>query len=166
VPLPQADPLLLPAYDTALDTSPTFSFGDANGQEPISTVTFVNEWLLNRLRRSSMEVWRFKSAEELQALDLDGAQVRDLVIQWWSKDDKAGDFLSKQRAGANSLSLMSNPGVEYQPSGKAWSDGVPHVFDRLARKPGTTIRRDVVSINFYGNPNAVTPDSPFPCSSV
>ena len=34
IPLPQADPLLLPAYDTALDTSPTFSFADANGQDP------------------------------------------------------------------------------------------------------------------------------------
>jgi hypothetical protein len=116
-----------------------------------------------------MEVWRFKSAEELQALDLDGAQVRDLVIQWWSKDDKAGDFLSKQRAGAISLSLMSNPGVEHQPGRRAWSDGVPHDFDRLAsrlQKGATTIRHDVVSINFYRNPNALTPDSRFPRSSI
>jgi hypothetical protein len=165
VQLPRADPLLLPDNDT----SPTFTFGDSSGREAVSTVTYVNEWLLNRLRRSSMEIWRFKSAEELQALDLDGAQMRDLVIQWWSRDDKAGDFLSKERAGAISLSLTSNPGVEHQPTRRAWSDGVPHDFDRLAsrlQRGDANVRRDVVSINFRQNSNAFIPNSRIPSNSV
>jgi hypothetical protein len=152
--LPRADPLLLPDNDI----SPTFTFGDSSERDPISTVTYVNEWLLNRLRRSSMEVWRFKSAEELQALNLDGAAVRDLVMQWWSKDEKAGDFLLKEKAGAISLSLTSNPGVEYQPTRMAWSDGIPHDFDRLAsrlHRADATVRRDVVSINFRHNSNGL-----------
>lgn len=75
-----------------------------------------------------------KSAEELQALDLDGAQLRDLVIQWWFKDNVAGDFLSKERAGAISLSMTSNPDVEYQPTRRVWSDSILHQIDSVSRQ--------------------------------
>jgi hypothetical protein len=162
--LPRSDPLLLPENDT----SPIFTFSDSNDQDPISTVSYINEWLLNRLRRSSMEVWRFKSAEELQALDLDGAQMRDLVIQWWSKDAKAGDFLVRERARAVSLSLTSNPGVEHQPTRGAWSDGVPHDFDRLAgrQRADGPVRHHVVSINFRRDPNGLLQNAPYSPNSV
>ena len=145
-PLPRTDSLLL----SADDVSPTFPAGNDSDRGPISTVTYINEWLLNQLRRSSLEVWRFKLAEELEALRLDESQLRDLVVQWWSKDEKAGDFLSKERKRAISVSLTSNPGIEYEHNRRAWSEIVVHDFDRLAGripKAITTERKREVIIS-------------------
>jgi hypothetical protein len=134
-PPPRADSLLLRGDDV----SPVFPAGNDTDRGPISTITYINEWLLDRLRRSSLEVWRFKLAEELKGLRLDESQLRDLVIQWWSKDEKAGDFLSEERTKAISVSLTSNPDTEYEHSQRARSEIVVHNFDRFAgRRPKVT----------------------------
>jgi hypothetical protein len=145
-PLPRTDSLLLRDDDV----SPMFPAGNDNDRGPISTVTYINEWLLNQLRRSSLEVWRFKLAEELEGLRLDESQLRDLVIQWWPKDEKAGDFLSEERTKAISVSLTSNPGIEHEHSQRAQSEIVVHDFDRLASripKATKTVRNREVIIS-------------------
>jgi hypothetical protein len=163
-PLPRTDSLLL----SDDDVSPTFPAGNDSDRGPISTVTYINEWLLNQLRRSSLEVWRFKLAEELEALRLDESQLRDLVVQWWSKDEKAGDFLSKERKKAISVSLTSNPGIEYEHSRRAWSEIVAHDFDRLAGRipKATTTERNREVIISRTNENGLFWDEHASPSSV
>jgi hypothetical protein len=140
-PLPRTDSLLLRDDDV----SPMFPTGSDNDRGPISTVTYINEWLLNQLRRSSLEVWRFKLAKELEGLRLDESQLRDLVIQWWSKDEKAGGFLSEERTKAISLSLTSNPGIEYEHNQRAQSEIVVHdIAGRIPRATKTMRNREVI----------------------
>jgi hypothetical protein len=140
-PLPRTDSLLLKDDDV----SPMFPAGSDNDRGPISTVTYINEWLLSQLRRSSLEVWRFKLAKELEGLRLDESQLRDLVIQWWSKDEKAGSFLSEERTKAISLSLTSNPDIEYEHNQRARSEIVVHDFGgRIPRATKTMRNREVI----------------------
>jgi hypothetical protein len=149
------DPLLLPDDDA----SPVFSTEDDTGRGVVSTVTFINEWLLNRLRRSTLEVWRFKSALDLEILDLDQNQLSDLVVQWWSKDEKAGGFLQRERAKAKSFSLTSGPFVEFQKTRKARSDSVLHTVERSAgqvRRVRSGGRRpDAVRLDFSKHANGL-----------
>jgi hypothetical protein len=89
-------------------------------------------------------------AKELEGLRLDESQLRDLVIQWWSKDEKAGSFLSEERTKAISVSLTSNPGIEHEHSQRAQSEIVVHDFDRLASripKATKTVRNREVIIS-------------------
>jgi hypothetical protein len=149
------DPLLLPDDDA----SPAFSTENDIGRGVVSTVTFINEWLLNRLRRSTLEVWRFKSASDLEILALDQNQLSDLVIQWWSKDEKAGEFLQRERAKAKSFSLTSSPFVESQKTRKARSDSVLHTIERSAgqiRRASSGFRRpDAVRLDFSKHANGL-----------
>jgi hypothetical protein len=149
------DPLLLPDDDA----SPAFSTENDIGRGVVSTVTFINEWLLNRLRRSTLEVWRFKSALDLEILDLDQNQLSDLVVQWWSKDEKAGEFLQREKAKAKSFSLTSGPFVEFQTSRKARSDSVLHTIERSAgqvRRASSGFRRpDAVRLDFSKHANGL-----------
>jgi hypothetical protein len=149
------DPLLLPDDDA----SPAFSTEDGTGRGVVSTVTFINEWLLNRLRRSTLEVWRFKSALDLEILGLDQNQLSDLVVQWWSKDEKAGGFLQRERAKAKSFSLTSGPFVESKNTRKARSDSVLHTIERSAgqvRRVRSGCRRpDAVRLDFSRHANGL-----------
>lgn len=149
------DPLLLPDDDA----SPAFSTENDTGRGVVSTVTFINEWLLNRLRRSTLEVWRFKSALDLEILDLDQNRLSDLVVQWWSKDEKAGEFLQRERAKAKSFSLTSGPFVEFPKTRKARSDSVLHTVERSAgqaRRTGSGFRRpDAVRLDFSNHANGL-----------
>jgi hypothetical protein len=149
------DPLLL-ADD---DASPAFSTENDIGWGVVSTVTFINEWLLNRLRRSTLEVWRFKSALDLEILGLDQNQLSDLVVQWWSKDEKAGEFLQRERAKAKSFSLTSGPFVGFQTTRKARSDSVLHTIERSAgqvRRASSGFRQpDAVRLDFSRHANGL-----------
>jgi hypothetical protein len=149
------DPLLLPDDDA----SPAFSSENDTGRGVVSTVTFINEWLLNRLRRSTLEVWRFKSALDLEILNLDQNQLSDLVVQWWSKDEKTGEFLQRERAKAKSFSLTSGPFAESQMTRKARSDSVLHTIERSAgqvRRIQSGFRRpDAVRLDFSRHSNGL-----------
>ena len=163
-PLPRADPLLFRDDDV----SPTFPAGQENDKGPISTVTYINEWLLNQLRRSSLEVWRFKLAKELEGLRFDESRLRDLVIQWWPKDEKAGDFLSEERTKAISVSLTSNLGIAYGHNQRPQSEIVAHDFDRHAgpipKTTKTVGKREIII--FRTNANGLFGDEHASPSSV
>ena len=85
----EPDPLLLAPEDA----NSTFNAGfPGPPSDAIDTITFIGVWLLGRLRRSTLEILRFKSAEPLRNTVLGGVELRDFVIDWWFKDD-----LSAQR---------------------------------------------------------------------
>jgi hypothetical protein len=76
------DPLLL----NIESPSPGFSNVPLDlDQSSLSTVDYINEWLLHRLRRSPLEILLFKS--ELQDVHLDSEQLKDLVLRTWPRDD-------------------------------------------------------------------------------
>lgn len=112
--LASKDPLFLDSSkvvdkgDGSRPTSSVFSnvAVDANG-ESISTVSFINAWLLHILRRSVLEVRRYKTMKELQPLGLDRDRLAELVLEWWSKDGTVNLFPQARKYSARSESLTS-----------------------------------------------------------
>jgi hypothetical protein len=96
------DPLFLPNDDSPAVFSQSSDNSDA---EAISTESYINKWLLHQLRRSSLEIYRFKSADVFSRLRLSQEQIKDLVLELWFKDSSVVDFVSPQRLVAHSLNL-------------------------------------------------------------
>jgi len=95
------DPLLLSGAEAA---SPMFSERLAEGSKNvISKATYINQWLLHRLRRSLHEVRRFKSRPELQNLNLDQMQIKDMALELWFHDSSAETFVMNRKRAAESL---------------------------------------------------------------
>ena len=120
-PRSQRDPLLL-AED---DTTPTFDhltmaerrsltsiqYINAwllNQQGSISADAFLNDWLLNVLRTSLSELYQYKSTPTLQRLEISQEGLRDLVLEWWFKDEAAGQYLKTLRLEARGMSLLAS----------------------------------------------------------
>jgi hypothetical protein len=125
------DPLFLPndeAYpvfsDVAIDPK----------EESMSAVSYINQWLLHRLRRSAIEVRRYKSSEKLRMLQLDRERLAQLVVEWWSKDETVSLFPRARDHAARSISVTSRA-IEQQYTNKATlSDSVVFDYDRIARR--------------------------------
>jgi hypothetical protein len=117
---PKRDALLLPADDT----EPTFNRFPRTDQSSLSSMhhinawlldqqgtmsadTFIDNWLLNILRSSILEVYQYKSARDLQTLQIGQEDLRDLVLEWWSSDKAAGEYLRTLRLEARGLSLSA-----------------------------------------------------------
>jgi hypothetical protein len=115
---PRRDALLLPADDT----EPTFTRFPRTDRASLSSMhrinawlldqqgimsadAFLNKWLLNILRSSLLEVYQYKSARDLQALQISQEDFRDLVLEWWSSDKAAGEYLRTLGLEARGLSM-------------------------------------------------------------
>jgi hypothetical protein len=150
---PCRDPLLLPVDDTR----PTFNrFPDTDGrsltteqrinawllkqQGAMGADVFINAWLLNILRSSVSEVYQYKSALDEQTLNISQEGLRDLVLEWWSLDDAAGEYLKTLRLEARGLSLSAAPTMSTR---QARSDMFVFTLNRLSDRlhKDFTIRR-------------------------
>ncbi|KAJ5168396.1 uncharacterized protein N7482_003990 [Penicillium canariense] len=83
---PLQDPLRMTEFE---DRSPFF---EERRAVPLNKTTFVNRWLLHRLRHSSFEMLRYKSDPEL--LDLmgqgwDGDSISQMALMLWFRDETA-----------------------------------------------------------------------------
>ena len=118
------DPLLLPVAD---QKHVLFEPSDPSTQSVISTPGYINNWLLHRLRRSVPEVRRYKSAEQLKMLRLDQEQIKDLVLEWWDKDQSVADFRSARDTAALSLDLplQTIPAYTYRAGARSESAVLP-----------------------------------------
>lgn len=97
------DPLLLSG---ARLPSPVFSERATEGSKNvISKATYINQWLLHRLRRSRHEVRRFRSTPELQNLNLDQTQIKDMALELWFHDSSAETFAMNRKKAAESLNF-------------------------------------------------------------
>jgi hypothetical protein len=80
--------------------------------ESINVPTYINLWLLNTLRRSFRELWRFSSTEELKWLRsrLDKERIKDAVLEWWFKDESVANFaVAALSPGSFTLSDHAHP---------------------------------------------------------
>jgi hypothetical protein len=124
------DPLFL-----GEDAHPVFSKADLDPtQTSISTVSYINEWLLHILRRSAIEVRRFKTTEELRPLHLDREQLARLVLEWWSKDATVNVFRLARNHTARSVSAASKASEQDPTTRAARSDSIIFSVDRIARR--------------------------------
>lgn len=102
----------LPAKDSLLlwgeEKDPVFLNMDTDPkQASISTVSYINQWLLHRLRRSAMEVLRYKITEELQPLEIDPSQFTRMVLESWFKDEMVRIFRQARDHAGKSISVDS-----------------------------------------------------------
>jgi hypothetical protein len=135
------DPLFL-----GEDAHPVFSKADLDPtQTSISTVSYINEWLLHILRRSAIEVRRFKTTEELRPLHLDREQLARLVLEWWSKDATVNTFRRARNHTARSVSAASKASEQDLTLRAARSDSIIFSVDRIARR-----LQDTQSLRFGG----------------
>lgn len=78
------------------------------GSEPISKTGYVNIWLLHILRRSGLEISRLKSTNRLQDLDVGQEELKNLVLEYWSKDDASKSPDMHPRYGSHSHNFQSS----------------------------------------------------------
>ena len=129
--LASKDPLFLREDES----HPVFSNVDVDPkQDSISTVSYINEWLLHILRRSVIEVRRFKTTEELRTLQIDREHLARLVLEWWSKDETVDLFPQARNHTARSVSVTSNANEKVYPRRATRSDSVLFRVDRVARR--------------------------------
>jgi hypothetical protein len=101
----EQEPLLLTAIE---EPNPVFSESALQGSKSvINKASYINLWLLHRLRISLPEVRRFRSTLELKDLNLDQTQIKDMVLKWWFNDGSAAAFALARKVGVESL----NPSV-------------------------------------------------------
>src|SRR5436305_7250935 len=80
----EQEPLLLTGAE-----APNLVFSESALQDSKSVInkaSYINLWLLHRLRMSLPEVRRFKSTLALKDLNLDQTQIKDMVLKWWFND--------------------------------------------------------------------------------
>ncbi len=103
-------------------------------RESISTVSYINEWLLHMLRRSAIEVRRFKTTERLRTLQLDRESLARLVLEWWSKDETVNLFPRARNHTARSVSFTSRARDHDLTNRATHSDSVIVSVDRIAQR--------------------------------
>jgi len=114
---------------------PIFSNATADSnQGSISTVSYINEWLLHILRRSAVEVRRYKTTEKIRALQLDRDELTRLVLEWWSKDETVKSFPRARNHTGRGMSLTSKADKTENTRRATRSDSVLFRVDRLARR--------------------------------
>ena len=99
----EQEPLLLTGAE---EPHPVFSESALqDSKSVINKASYINLWLLHRLRMSLPEVRRFKSTPELKDLNLDQTQIKDMVLKWWFNDGSATRFALARKVAAESLNL-------------------------------------------------------------
>jgi hypothetical protein len=101
------DSLLLREQDKRL----TFSDISIDSTETwrINKAEFIDRWFLVGLRGSRLEISHLKSLLDLQALNVDGERLNELVLEWWPKDTATDYFRSRttQPPGPSLVSQQS-----------------------------------------------------------
>jgi hypothetical protein len=113
------EPLLLSGAEVP---SPVFSERATEGSKNVvSKATYINQWLLHRLRRSLHEVRRFKSTLELQNLNLDQTQIKEMALELWFHDNSAETFTMNRKKAAESLnsSVQTTQGLPVRREAKS-----------------------------------------------
>jgi hypothetical protein len=129
------DPLLLNMYAP----SPSFSTVMQDpGQDKVSIVSYVNAWLLHRLRRSSLEILVFKSY--LRDMHLNGEQLRDLVLEWWPRDATGLSYSGNERRSQRTFSCNAMSGPSNTSTQSAQSDSFATGIRRLDQRSQHSIR--------------------------
>jgi hypothetical protein len=150
---PRRDPLL----SEADDASPVFPVTEKGERGTIDTKTYINEWLFNGLRGSSLDVMRFRSAERLQSQGLVQHLQRDATLHRISPDERADGASPKRRVRPSSASALPTADVERGGTRKVCSDSGMPAIDALAgrlRRTGPCLRMsDVVRENTSGHGN-------------
>jgi hypothetical protein len=136
------DPLLLPVDNTQptfnrfpgtdsrfLTTEHRINAWLLKQQESMGADVFINAWLLNVLRSSASEIYQYKSALDEQTLNVSREGLRDLVLEWWSLDDAAGEYLKTLRLEARGLSLSATSATSTR---QARSDMFVFTLNRLS----------------------------------
>jgi hypothetical protein len=101
----RADSLLLPDEDS----SPVFPSPTGTPKpESIAPAAFINDWLLDMLRRSPREVQRLKSTDTFQQLQLKQARLAEYVLGSWLDNEDAMNNFSERKVGASSFYLSPN----------------------------------------------------------
>jgi hypothetical protein len=103
-------------------------------KESISTVSYINTWLLHILRRSAIEILRFKTTETLRALQLDREQLTRLVLEWWSNDATVNLFPMARNSSARSVSITSKAKDGIPTNRATRSDSVLFSVARVAHR--------------------------------
>ena len=137
------DSLLLPDEDS----SPVFpSPAESLTPETIGPTEYINNWLLDMLRRSPREVQRLKSTKTIQRLQLKEVQLAESVLGKWIDDGEDVNEFSRQEFGARSLYVYSNAVAASARISKSRSlptlTTKAYRFDSL-QGPNNPIRRDV-----------------------
>jgi hypothetical protein len=130
-----ADPLLLNKYAPSLRFS---TITEAPGQDKVGIVSYVNAWLLHRLRRSSLEILLFKSY--LRDMHLSGEQLRDLVLEWWPRDMTGLSYSEGQRRSRRTASCNAMSGPSNLSTQSAQSDSFVAGIRRLDQRSQHGIR--------------------------
>jgi hypothetical protein len=124
-----SDPLLL----NVDESSPRFSTVSLDLDErSLSTVSYINEWLLHRLRRSSLEILRFKSY--LRDMQVDAEQLKTLVLEWWPNDETPIIYSEARRRSRRSFSFNARSGQPNISTQTRRSDSVIFKHHRLAQR--------------------------------
>lgn len=99
----------------------------------ITTVNYINAWLLHILRGSALEILRFKMSGSLRTPPLNPRQLKDLVLEWWSRDATVSRSPQARDQSAPSVSISSRA-QEERSNNKTQSDTVVFESDRIARR--------------------------------
>ena len=101
---------------------------------------FINAWLLNKLHSPVSEVYQYKSTLDEQTLNISQEGLRDLVLEWWSLDDAAGEYLKTLRLEARGFSLSATSAISTR---QALSDMFVFTVNRLSDRlhKDFTVRR-------------------------
>ncbi|KAJ5595260.1 uncharacterized protein N7459_001468 [Penicillium hispanicum] len=93
---PIPDPLRLSEFE---DRS---SFFESARPKPLNKATFVNRWLLHRLRHSGMEILQFKSQPELLELmdyGWNSDSISQMALMLWFRDETANMAPARSHSG-------------------------------------------------------------------
>jgi hypothetical protein len=113
--------------------SPRFSTVSLDLDERrLSTVSYINEWLLHRLRRSPLEILRFKSY--LRDMHIDADQLKTLVLEWWPNDEMPVIYSEARRRSRISISFTAPSGQRNVSTQTRRSDSVIVNHRRLGQR--------------------------------
>lgn len=134
------------------DTEHLYSFSEP-GSGKLDRTTFINKWILQQLRQSTVEIKRFKSRPELQdlgRLGWDDANISRLALTMWFTDDMSapslpatvsgGGHIEKNEDGAD----LSNEAAQEPDSESLWDRRLPTIrrwnSDRYLRSDPPRVR--------------------------
>jgi hypothetical protein len=114
-------------------SSPRFSTVSLDSDErKLSTVGYINEWLLHRLRRSPLEILRFKTY--LRDMHIDADQLKSLVLEWWPNDGMLTIYSDAWRRSRLKFSFNAWSGQQNMSTQTRRSDSAIFNHRRLAQR--------------------------------
>jgi hypothetical protein len=136
----EQEPLLLSGTE---EPGPVFSESAIQGTKSVDNkASYINQWLLHRMRRSLREVRRFKSTLELKNLNLDQSRLTDLVLESWFKDGSDVTFARARKMAAESrnLSIQTTQGLlgPRETKSESFASGLQETVAQAPKDRGAT----------------------------